>query len=86
MNALAGTYYPTYLRSTGLGWCLGIGRVGAIVGPLFAGELIQRQWANQQLFLAASSLAFVSVVAMLLLWAFLKPGKPVTSAPPVVAD
>ena len=33
LNALSATFYPTYLRSTGLGWGLGIGRIGAIVGP-----------------------------------------------------
>jgi AAHS family 4-hydroxybenzoate transporter-like MFS transporter len=64
MNALAGIYYPTYLRSTGVGWCLGIGRIGAIVGPLFAGELIRRQWPNQQLFLAAASLVVIATAIM----------------------
>ena len=34
LNALSGTYYPTYLRSTGVGAGLGVGRTGAIVGPL----------------------------------------------------
>lgn len=84
LNALAATYYPTYLRSTGVGWCLGIGRIGAIVGPLFAGELMRRQWPNQQLFLAAASVAFIATVAMLLLWLLLKPGKTV-GAPTEVA-
>jgi AAHS family 4-hydroxybenzoate transporter-like MFS transporter len=84
LNALAGSYYPTYLRSTGVGWCLGIGRIGAIVGPLFAGELLRRQWTNQQLFIAAASLAFVGVVAMLLLWVLLKPTKAIATAPPVI--
>ncbi len=35
--ALAATYYPTYLRSTGIGWGAGIGRIGAIIGPVLAG-------------------------------------------------
>jgi len=64
LNTLAGVYYPTYLRSTGVGWCLGIGRIGAIVGPLFAGELIRRHWANQQLFLAAGSLVLIATAIM----------------------
>lgn len=38
-NALAGSYYPTYIRSTGLGWALGIGRTGAIAGSLIGGAL-----------------------------------------------
>ena len=64
MNALAGVYYPTYLRSTGVGWCLGIGRIGAIVGPLFAGELIRRHWPNQQLFLAAGCVVLIATAIM----------------------
>ena len=34
LNALSASYYPTYLRSTGVGAGLGVGRLGAIVGPL----------------------------------------------------
>ena len=36
-NALAADYYPTSIRSTGVGWCLGIGRIGGIVGPILGG-------------------------------------------------
>jgi hypothetical protein len=35
------------------GWCLGIGHIGAIVGSLFAGELIRCQWPNGLLLAAA---------------------------------
>jgi AAHS family 4-hydroxybenzoate transporter-like MFS transporter len=40
LNALAGTVYPTFIRSTGAGWALGIGRVGSILGPVIGGVLI----------------------------------------------
>jgi MFS transporter, AAHS family, 4-hydroxybenzoate transporter len=73
MNALAGVYYPTYLRSTGVGWCLGIGRIGAIVGPLFAGELIRRQWPNNQLFLAAASFVVIAAAIMFSLRRLIRP-------------
>jgi len=33
-NAFAVQYYPAHIRSTGLGWAMGIGRFGAIAGPL----------------------------------------------------
>jgi MFS family permease len=36
VNALSAMFYPTYLRSTGLGWSLGVGRIGSIVGPVTA--------------------------------------------------
>ncbi len=40
LNALAGTCYPTFMRSTGAGWALGIGRIGSILGPVIGGMLI----------------------------------------------
>lgn len=67
VNALAGTFYPTYLRSTGIGWGLGIGRLGAIIGPVLAGEFIRRQWTTEDLFYSAALPAFVSAVVMLYL-------------------
>jgi len=32
--------YPTSVRSTGIGWCIGLGRSGAVVGPAAAGYLL----------------------------------------------
>lgn len=32
--------YPTAIRSTGIGWGIGLGRLGAVVGPAAAGYLI----------------------------------------------
>ena len=32
--------YPTEIRSTGIGWCIGLGRSGAVIGPAVAGYLI----------------------------------------------
>ena len=40
MNALASTLYPTYIRSTGVGWALGIGRIGTMVGSALGGLLV----------------------------------------------
>jgi AAHS family 4-hydroxybenzoate transporter-like MFS transporter len=40
LNALSATLYPTAARASGVGWALGIGRFGAIVGPLMAGTLM----------------------------------------------
>jgi MFS transporter, AAHS family, 4-hydroxybenzoate transporter len=65
LNALAATYYPTYMRSTGIGWGLGMGRAGAIVGPLIGGQLLDLQWGTQQLFLVFAVPAIGSTLAML---------------------
>lgn len=40
LNAISGSIYPTYVRSTGAGWAFGVGRVGSILGPLIGGVLI----------------------------------------------
>src|SRR5262245_38859159 len=67
MNAFAATFYPTYLRSTGLGWALGVGRIGAIVGPYIGGTMIGAKWTSQQLFLAAAVPAVVSAITLMIL-------------------
>ena len=38
--ALAAIYYPTAIRSTGVGWAMGMGRVGSFAGPLAVGSLV----------------------------------------------
>jgi MFS transporter, AAHS family, 4-hydroxybenzoate transporter len=40
LNAMSGSIYPTYIRSTGAGWAFGVGRVGSILGPVIGGVLI----------------------------------------------
>jgi MFS transporter, AAHS family, 4-hydroxybenzoate transporter len=40
LNAVSATLYPTAARATGVGWALGVGRFGAIVGPFAAGSLM----------------------------------------------
>ncbi|SNC62597.1 benzoate transport [Marinobacter sp. es.048] len=40
MYTLALTIYPPQIRTTGLGWCYGIGRMGAIASPALAGFLL----------------------------------------------
>jgi AAHS family 4-hydroxybenzoate transporter-like MFS transporter len=37
LNALAAAFYPPVIRSTGIGWAVGVGRIGAIIGPLTGG-------------------------------------------------
>ena len=40
LYSVAARLYPTEVRSTGVGWAIGAGRIGAIVGPLLGGVLI----------------------------------------------
>lgn len=50
MAALAAGLYPADRRATGIGWAIGIGRSGAIVGPLMGGYLIAANVALPVLF------------------------------------
>jgi len=74
VNALAGTYYPTSLRSTGIGAGLGVGRIGAIIGPTLAGLLMGRHWMARDLFLAAAIPALISSLVMFCLRFQMTPG------------
>jgi MFS transporter, AAHS family, vanillate permease len=40
LYAIAANVYPTEIRSTGIGWGIGLGRIGAVAGPAVAGYLI----------------------------------------------
>ena len=54
LNALAASFYPTSIRSTGVGWALGVGRIGSIVGPLVAGMLLSNGWKPKDILLAGA--------------------------------
>lgn len=67
LYALTPTVYPSAIRATGVGWAIGIGRIGAITSPIAAGALLDRGWSPGQLYLAvvvALVLAAVVVLAM----------------------
>jgi len=65
LNVLAAMYYPTVMRSTGVGWALGVGRVGAIVGPLIGGAMLKMHWTPREIFLAGAVPAFISAVTVI---------------------
>jgi AAHS family 4-hydroxybenzoate transporter-like MFS transporter len=52
--ALSAIFYPTPIRSTGVGWALGIGRLGGIGGPLLVGVLLGYHLSAASLFYAAA--------------------------------
>lgn len=67
INALAANYYPTTVRSTGVGWALGIGRIGSIIGPLIGGTMIAWLWTTESIFLISAIPALVSAIAVYLI-------------------
>jgi AAHS family 4-hydroxybenzoate transporter-like MFS transporter len=40
LNGFAAAIYPAHTRSTGIGWALGVGRLGGIAGPIVGGALL----------------------------------------------
>jgi AAHS family 4-hydroxybenzoate transporter-like MFS transporter len=55
------------VRSTGVGWAYGIGRIGSIVGPVVGGIFLTLHWGMRDLFLvAAIPLVCTTIVIVLL--------------------
>jgi len=57
--------YNLSVRSTGLGWASGVGRIGAIVGPTLGGVLLAQELPLQHNFLIFAVPAAISALAML---------------------
>jgi MFS transporter, AAHS family, 4-hydroxybenzoate transporter len=62
-NALVAEYYPTSIRSTGIGWSLGIGRIGGIIGPILGGILLSAGGGARRVFWVAAVPALIGTVA-----------------------
>ena len=62
-NALSADFYPTPIRSTGVGWSLGIGRVGSILGPILGGILLSYGGSARRVFWAAAVPALIATLA-----------------------
>jgi AAHS family 4-hydroxybenzoate transporter-like MFS transporter len=62
-NGVAATAYPARIRATGVGWALGVGRVGAFAGPALAGILTAMDWSPRLAILAGSLAALIAAVA-----------------------
>ena len=67
VNALTAGFYPTSVRASGVGWALGIGRIGSIVGPLVGGVLLAEKWSTSAVFIAAAAAALCAALAALVL-------------------
>jgi AAHS family 4-hydroxybenzoate transporter-like MFS transporter len=65
--ALAAVLYPPRIRSVGVGWALGIGRVGGIVGPLAVGSALGAGHPPRAVFLAMAAGLLVAAAAVVAL-------------------
>ena len=66
-NAACGSLYPARMRTSGIGWALGIGRLGGIAAAPLGGFLLARGLPPQQIFLSACFFALVAAIATALL-------------------
>lgn len=64
VNGFIGAYYPTRLRNAALGWSLGIGRAGAILGPTMGGWMLDAGWGFESNFYAFAAVAAVGLLAI----------------------
>jgi AAHS family 4-hydroxybenzoate transporter-like MFS transporter len=66
-NATAGKLYPARMRTSGIGWALGIGRLGGIAAPALGGYLLSIGMHPPQIFLSACGFALIAAIATALL-------------------
>ena len=67
IHALCGLIYPPPVRASGVGWALGLGRLGAIGGPLLGGLVLGRGFDGSQIFTLAAMTAGGAAVLMAIL-------------------
>jgi len=66
-NASAGKLYPARMRTSGIGWALGIGRLGGIAAPALGGYLLSIGLPPREIFLSACGFALTAAIASALL-------------------
>lgn len=64
LYSVAARLYPAKIRATGIGWAIGLGRVGAIIGPSAAGILIGLGWERVDYFALLSLPFFIGAIAI----------------------
>ncbi|WP_018990367.1 MFS transporter [Aromatoleum toluclasticum] len=65
--AYAGDFYPPAIRSTGVGFASGVGRIGAIAAPVLIGWLVSLKLPLEQNFLAIALAGLFGAVAVTLI-------------------
>ncbi|KAA0575185.1 MFS transporter [Azospirillum sp. B21] len=66
-NALASSLYPSSMLATGIGWALGIGRFGSIIGPVAGGLMLAVGWSMPVIFTASAAPGLLSAIAIIAL-------------------
>jgi AAHS family benzoate transporter-like MFS transporter len=64
LYAYVSQFYPIQMRSTGIGWTTGIGRLGAVLGPMMGGVLLTMNLPFKLNFFAFAIPGIICVLAM----------------------
>jgi MFS transporter, AAHS family, 4-hydroxybenzoate transporter len=64
LNAVAAIVYPTWMRVTGVGWAIGVGRIGGMVGSALGGFVLAQHWTAVPILLTAAIPVAVSCLAI----------------------
>jgi AAHS family 4-hydroxybenzoate transporter-like MFS transporter len=67
LNALSGMFYPSHIRATGSGWALGIGRLGAVAGPVVGSSLFALHLPQSTLFYVEAAPFLICAAAVILM-------------------
>ncbi|MBS0248896.1 MAG: MFS transporter [Proteobacteria bacterium] len=67
MVGLVATAYPTAIRSTGIGWAIGVARLGAVCGPIAAGMMLGGGWGLKGFFATMAVITLVAALGILTL-------------------
>ncbi|WP_114953915.1 MFS transporter [Sphingosinicella terrae] len=66
LNSLVASSYPTSIRSTGIGWAGGIGRITSMIGPGLGGAMLAAGWGAWQIYTAIAAPLLIAALAMLI--------------------
>ncbi|MGR7919533.1 MFS transporter [Zobellella denitrificans] len=80
LYAYVAQFYPASIRSTALGWASGIGRNGAIVGPMLGGTLLALALPHQMNFLVLAIPGAIATLAIALVGRRLGASQPAAEA------
>ncbi len=69
LYSVSARLYSTNIRATGIGWCIGVGRFGAIIGPAIGGFFIGMQWQQSTYFIVLAIPFLIGACAMYFLTA-----------------
>ena len=64
VGGFCATHYPQRLSPTALGWSLGVGRIGAMMGPIIGGIIASTALSYQVNFYAFAAVAVLGAIVV----------------------